>query len=165
MHKNRNLIRVGVAAGFFLLTVFPGLTQAASGLTGGEIPPAQPPALTTQGLVNPARTRHTSTPVSRSKKASSAEDPLDGITLTDDQKASIQRIHQDTKSRMDTVAQDAGSAGWQKSAMIEGLQRMERRQVFQTLTPQQQGQIREKALAERAAEQQKKEKQSQVLTK
>jgi hypothetical protein len=63
---------------------------------------------------------------------------------------------------MDVVAQDAGSAGWQKNAMLVGLQRMERRQVFQILSPEQQGQIREKALAERAAEQQKKQKPFEV---
>ena len=37
--------------------------------------------------------------------------------------------------------------------MIEGLQRMERRQIFQLLSPDQQAQVRSKVLAERAAEQ------------
>jgi hypothetical protein len=162
MHKSRNLIRVGVFAGSLLLVGLLGLTQAASGLPGGEISQTQAAALTTQGPFNPRRTHHTSAPVNRSKKSPPHEDALAGITLSDDQKAKIAQIHQDMKSRMDVVAQDAGSAGWQKNAMLEGLQRMERRQVFQILSPEQQGQIREKALAERAAEQQKKQKPFEV---
>lgn len=92
---------------------------------------------------------------SRPKAAARSVDYLQGLTLTEDQKAKIDQIHQDMKSRMDIVAKDPAEDGTAKGAMLEGLARMERRQVFLVLTPEQQAEVRKKVMAGRVAEQEK----------
>jgi hypothetical protein len=119
--------------------------------------------------VNVSPQRRSSLPPSRPKKSTDFDDAFAGVKLTDDQKAQIDQIHQEMKTRMDTVTHDGGSAEWQKSAMIEGLQRMERRQLFQILTPDQQAEVRKKVLTARAAEQKerqdRKQKQMDLMQK
>jgi hypothetical protein len=78
------------------------------------------------------------------------------LKYTDDQKTKIDEIHKNMKARMDVVVKDEASTGMQKQAMLEGLARVERRQVLQVLTPEQLEEVRRKALARRAAEQQQK---------
>jgi Spy/CpxP family protein refolding chaperone len=85
------------------------------------------------------------------------DDDLAGLKYTDDQKAKIDQIHQDMKSRMDAVVKDEALNAGQKQAMLEGFARIERRQVLQVLTPDQLAEVRKKALARRAAEQQQRQ--------
>jgi hypothetical protein len=77
-----------------------------------------------------------------------------GINFTNDQKAKIDQIRQDIKHRMDVVAKDEKLNPDQKSSMLDGYWRMEQRQIFAELTPEQQREVRSKA--KHAAEQDKK---------
>jgi Spy/CpxP family protein refolding chaperone len=63
------------------------------------------------------------------------------------------------KGRMDNVVKDEKLIPEQKGAMLDGYRRMEYRQVFGVLTPEQQKEVREKVRARRAAEQEEKKKQ------
>jgi hypothetical protein len=49
--------------------------------------------------------------------------------------------------------------------MLEGLARMERRQVFLALTPEQQAEVRKRIVASRAAEQEKNKKETALPPK
>lgn len=140
MDKNRFAKRIAVAAGFFLLCAAPGLTCAQS----------TPPS--------PAPTPHQPLPAARPKKVARRPDVFAGLTYTDDQKAKIDQIHQDMKSRTDAVVRDEKLSADQKDAMLEGYKRMEQQQVFAVLTPEQQKEVRERVRARRAAEQEEKKK-------
>jgi hypothetical protein len=145
MKKGRFAKRVAVVVGFLFPFAMPALSQA----------PSQP--------LSPAQIPHVAAHVARPAHSSHAEDELAGLTFTEDQKAKIDQIHQNMKPRMDVVVKDPTSSAVQKRAMLEGLARMERRQVFQLLTPEQQSEVRNKVLARRAAErkQNKQNPQSQ----
>ena len=84
-------------------------------------------------------------------------DDLAGLNYTDNQKAKMHQVHQDIRSRMDAVVKDDKLSREQKKAMLEGYQRMEVRQVFKMLTPEQQTEVTKKVLARRAAARKEKE--------
>jgi Spy/CpxP family protein refolding chaperone len=54
---------------------------------------------------------------------------------------------------MEIVAKDPKENQDQKSAMIQGLQRIQRTQIYMVLTPEQQSEFRKKIRAQRAADQ------------
>lgn len=87
--------------------------------SGQSLPPA------------PADTPHKTIPSARAKRAPDPIDDFAGLHFSDDQKAKIQQIRQDIKSRMEAVARDDKLSLDQKEAMVEGFQRMERSQVYQ----------------------------------
>jgi len=118
MNKNRFAKRVAVAAGFLFLCAAPGLTRAQS----------SPPS--------PAPTPRKTLPAARPKKDTRPTDDFAGLQYMDDQKARIDQIHQDMKSRMDAVPKDEKLTAEQRDAMLAGYQRMERSQVFKVLTTQ-----------------------------
>jgi len=129
--------QVTVAAGFLFLWWAPGLACAQDSAPGS----APPPSL--------------ASPEARVKKG-----PLDdfaGLTYTDEQRAKIDQIRQTTRQRMDLVRKDEKLTPEAKQAMLEGYQRLEIGQLFEVLTPEQQAEVRKKAQARRAAEQQKKQ--------
>lgn len=142
MNKNRFAKRIAVAAGFFFLCAAPGLTRVQS----------SPPG--------PVQTPHMPSPAARPKRDTRPTDDFAGLNYTDDQKAKINQIHQDMKSRMDTVVKDEKLTAEQRDAMLKGYQRMERSQVFKVLTPVQQKEVLKRVRARRAAEQEGKKKQS-----
>ena len=142
MSKNRFAKGVAVAAGFLFLFAAPGLT----------CPQSSPPS--------PAPTPHKAPPVARPKKDTPPPDYFAGLQYTDEQKARIDQIHQDMKSRMDAAATNEKLTAEQKSAMFTGYQRMERSQVFKVLTTQQQKEVLRRARARQAAEQAEQNKQS-----
>jgi Spy/CpxP family protein refolding chaperone len=135
MRINMNRFAKGVTAalGFFFLCAAPGLNFAQS------TPPG--PVLTEGG---------------------SQTDDFVGLKLTVEQKAKVDEIHKNMKSRLDVVAKDEKLSADHKAAMLEGYRRIENSQVFKVLTPEQQIQVRKRALARRAAEQQR---QQQVFPK
>jgi len=141
MNKNRFAKRLAVAAGFFFLCAALGLTRAQS----------SPPG--------PAQTRRRPTPVGRPTNDAGPTDDFAGLKYTNDQQAKIDEIHQNMKSRMDGVVKDERLNADQKAAMLEGLQRMERGDVYKVLTTDQQATVRKDLLAQRAAEQGRKQKQ------
>ena len=73
-------------------------------------------------------------------------DDFAGLSFNEEQKAKIQQIRQDIKSRMDAVTKDDKLSQDQKDAMLFGFHRMERSQVFEVLTPEQQAEVRKKIL-------------------
>lgn len=164
-----NRTYIPLASGVLFLAATSGLAGALAGASQGANLPAaglgvglpatenQPPAMslasTQTAPLDARRTRLVASRIPARPKKDGPADIFSGVNFSDDQKAQIDHIHQSMKSKMDAVSHDAGSADWQKTAMIEGLQRMERRQIFQLLTPDQQAEVRGKVLAERAAEQ------------
>jgi Spy/CpxP family protein refolding chaperone len=146
MRINMNRFAKGVTAtvGFFFLCAAPGLNFAQS------TPPG--PVLTPQKI----------SPATRPKEGASQTDDFFGLKLTVEQKAKVDEIHQNMKSRLDVVAKDDKLSADHKAAMLEGYRRIENSQVFKVLTPEQQIQVRKRALARRAAEQQR---QQQVFPK
>jgi Spy/CpxP family protein refolding chaperone len=140
MNKNLFVKRMAVASGFLILFAAPAQTETQN-------KPLAPSPI-------PQFASHTARPTT----ASSPGDDLAGLTLTDDQKAKIEQIHQDAKSHMDIVIKDKASNGDQKQAMLEGFARIERSQVFHVLTPDQQSEVRKKIAARRAADQEGKKK-------
>jgi Spy/CpxP family protein refolding chaperone len=109
--------------------------------------------------LTPASISQLSPQTAHTQAGARPEDDFAGLTLTDDQKAKIEQIHQVTRSHMDIVARDPKSDSEQKQAMLEGMARIERGQIFQVLTPEQQSEVRKKVAARHAAEQQGKKKQ------
>jgi Spy/CpxP family protein refolding chaperone len=142
MNMNRFAKRAPVAAGFLFLCATPELTRAQS----------SPPS--------PAQTPHRASPARRAKRDTGPVDDFAGLKFTDEQNAKIDQIHQDMKSRKDTVAKDEKLSPEQKGAMLDGYRRMERGEILKVLTPEQLTEVRKKVLARRAAEQEAKKKQA-----
>ena len=103
--------------------------------------------------LSPAQIPHTAkrAPSRPKQKAVPVQDNLAGLTLTEEQQAKIDQIHQETKAKMDVVVNDGALDRAQKGAMLEGLERMDGRQVLKVLTSEQLEVIRKKELARRAA--------------
>jgi hypothetical protein len=132
--------RLGVAVGFVLLC-------AAEGLAG--VQGSQP-----RRVQRPPNTSRTVQP----RKEISPDDDFAGLKFTGEQQAKIDKIHQDIESRMDVVQKTDKLRPEQKNGMLEGYRRIERAQIFEVLTPEQQTEVRKRARARRAAtlEEQKK---------
>jgi murein tripeptide amidase MpaA len=141
MNKNRFAKRLAVATGFFFLFAAPGLTRAQSNTPG------------------PVQTPRRASPAARPTSDAGPVDDFAGLKYTDDQQAKIDQIHQNIKSRMDAVVKDERLNADQKAAMLQGLQRMERGDIYKVLTTDQQATVRKGLLARRAAEQGQKQKQ------
>ena len=116
-----------VAAGGFLFLC------AAPMLALGQ--PSQP------GAAPPAPTKAALPP--RGKSAA-PPDLLAGLTLADDQKAKIDQIRKETKSRLAAVANDRKLSPETADAMLRGYQRMENGKILEVLTPEQQQEVRKR---------------------
>jgi hypothetical protein len=143
MNKNRFARRVTLAAGFIFLFAVPGLTRAQS----------SPPS----SASTPPRTL---VPAAHPRKDTPPTDDFAGLQYSDEQKATIDQIHMDIKSLMDTVVKDEKLTAEQRDTMLAGYQRMERNQVFKVLTTQQQKEVLKRIRARQAAEQAKQNKQA-----
>src|SRR6266403_4699720 len=141
MNMNRFARRVAVAAGFFCLCAAP---EPARGQINAPGHAPTPPK---------------GAPVARPQRAPSTVDDFAGLKYTDEQKAKIDQIHQDMKSRMDAVVKDGKLTAEQRDAMLAGYQRMERSQVYKVLTTQQQKEDRRRIRARHAAGQTEQNKQ------
>jgi len=141
MNKNRFAKRVAFTAGFFFLCAAPGLTRAQS----------SPP--------RPVQIPRRLSPVARPARDTGPVDDFAGLKYTDEQQAKIDQIHQNIKSRIDAVEKDDKLNADQKAAMLQGLQRMERGEVYKALTTDQQAAVRKSMLARRAAQQAVQQKQ------
>ncbi len=73
-----------------------------------------------------------------------------GLQYTDEQKAKIREIHEDIRASMDAVVKSEQLSPEQKGAMLQGYAHMERGRVYKVLRPDQQSEVRKKALARRA---------------
>lgn len=124
---------MAAATGFILLGAV--LTRAQSGSQG------------------PAPSQKVTSSEADSKRDSLPADDFAGLTYSDEQKAEIDKIRQDTKARKDAVAKDERLNADQKDAMLQGYTRVEYRRVYGVLTPEQQMQVRQKARARHEADQ------------
>jgi hypothetical protein len=140
MEKNQHT--KGIATVLLFLCVTPGLTRAQSSTPS---PMPAPPA---------------GAPVIQPMRDSQPTDDFAGLKFIVDQKAKIDQIHQDMKSRKDAVVKDEKLTVEQRDAMLEGYRRMERAQVFKLLAPEQQREVRARIRARHAAEQRQQNKQS-----
>ena len=127
-------VKTVVAAGGFLLLC------AASELALGQS--SQP------GAAAPAPMMSASAPRGRS---AGPPDVLAGLTLTDDQKAKIDRIREETQSHLAAVANDKKLSPEAADAMRLGYQRFENGKILEVLTPEQQQEVRKRIAALRAA--------------
>jgi periplasmic protein CpxP/Spy len=69
-------------------------------------------------------------------------DELAKLNLTDDQKAQVKKIHENTRAQMDAVKNDATLTADQKQAKMKELHKTSREQVKQLLTPDQRKQLK-----------------------
>jgi Spy/CpxP family protein refolding chaperone len=137
MNKNAFVKRVVVAGGFLFLCAAPRLAF------GQSSPPSPPAALRRPVRSAPGQGRYIS-----------PTEYLTGLTLTEDQKAKINQIREDTKSRLAAVAKDEKLGPEVKDAMAGGYQRIENSKIFEVLTPEQQQQVRRRIATLPAAAQQ-----------
>jgi Spy/CpxP family protein refolding chaperone len=132
----------GIAAGLLFLSVVPGLAGAQS------VPAASAP------------TQQMTPPVPRPQKLAEPMDDFAGLKFTDDQRAKIRQIHQNTKASIDAVVKSDRLSPEQKGAMLQGYQHRERSEVYKLLTPEQQTEVRKRILARREAAKREQEKKS-----
>jgi len=86
------------------------------------------------------------------------EGELASLGLSDDQKAQIQKIHENMKSQMDAIKNDSTLSPDQKRAKMHEIHKASHEQVMQILTPEQ----REKAKADEMARKSAKQQGSQA---
>jgi Spy/CpxP family protein refolding chaperone len=89
----------------------------------------------------------------QSKPDAQFSDDFAGLTLTDEQKAAIEKIHQDAQSFKSQIVNDEKLNDDQKSAMLVGYARIEYGRKLTVLTPEQQKTVHQRVNARRAAEQ------------
>ena len=82
----------------------------------------------------------------------SPPDLLEGLTLTNDQKAKIDQIREDTKSRLAAVANKKALSPEVANALRRGYYRTENSEILEVLTPGQQAEVHKKMTAWRAAQ-------------
>ena len=126
MSKDAFVKTVVAAGGFLLLCAAPMLALGQPSQPG-----AAPPAPTKAAL--PPR-----------GKSAAPPDLLEGLTLADDQKAKIDQIRKETKSRLAAVANDRKLSPETADAMLRGYQRMENGKILEVLTPEQQQEVRKR---------------------
>jgi len=135
MTRNRFAIPVVVAAGLVYLYAAPGSVWAQSSSSAS------------------VQHKNIASAGAQPKKTSGPEDDFAGLKYTDEQKAEIEKIRQDTKSRKDTVEKDAKLTADQKDAMLVGYNRLEYGRIYGVLTPEQKKQVSHKIHTRRAADQ------------
>ena len=84
-------------------------------------------------------------------KSAAPPDLLAGLTLTDDQKAKIDQIREETQSHLAAVATDKKLSPEAADAMRRGYQRFENGKILEVLTLEQQQEIHRRIAAWRAA--------------
>jgi Spy/CpxP family protein refolding chaperone len=145
MIRNSITKQIAVAAGLLALTFAPGISRAQSG--------SQPPAQDQSQAAPAAPTQH----------EGRMHGAMQGLNLTDDQKAAMKKIHESTKAQLEAVNKDESLTADQKEAKTHQLRHGARMQMVKLLTPEQRQQMRANVRALRASrrEQQQQPPQSQ----
>jgi Spy/CpxP family protein refolding chaperone len=141
MTKNGITKQIAVAAGLLALSFAPGISRAQ----GSSQPPAQD-----QSQAAPAA------PAQHEGRTHRA---MQGLNLTDDQKAGMKKIHESTKAQLDAVNKDESLTADQKTAKIHQLRHGARMQMVKLLTPEQRQQMKANVRALRAARREKQQQQ------
>lgn len=124
---------VVAAGGFLFLCAAPELALGQSSQTGAAPPAPMKSASAPRG------------------KSAAPPDLLEGVTLTDDQKAKVEQIREEAKARRAAVANDKKLSPEAADAMLRGYQRFENVKILEVLTPEQQQGVRKRIAAWRAA--------------
>jgi Spy/CpxP family protein refolding chaperone len=142
MKKNQYAKAVVLTGALFCLGGAPAMAREQSGPPG------------------PAPSSNALPPAAHSNREFPLTDDFAGIKLSRDQRVRIDQIHQDIKSRREAVSKEEKLTADQKSAMLEGYQRIERSEIFKVLTPEQQKEVLQRIRARNAAKQATSRKQS-----
>jgi len=126
MGKDAFVKTVVAAGGFLFLCAAPMLALGQPSQPGAAPPAPMKAALPPRG------------------KSAAPPDLLEGLTLADDQKAKIDQIRKETKSRLAAVANDKKLSPETADAMLRGYQRMENGKILEVLTPEQQQEVRKR---------------------
>jgi Spy/CpxP family protein refolding chaperone len=135
--------QLAIATGLLALTFAPAITQAQSNAQQQSQEQGQSQAA-------PA------TPQQQSKRQS----VMQGLNLTDDQKTQFKKIHETTKSQVETVKNDSSLSFDQKTAKIRELRHTARMQMVKLLTPDQRAQMKANIRELRAARHEKQQQQA-----
>lgn len=100
MIRNSVTKQIAIAAGFLALTFAPGISRAQSG--------SQPPA----------QDQSQAAPAPPAQHEGRMHGAMQGLNLTDDQKAAMKKIHESTKAQLDTVNKDESLTADQKAAKL-----------------------------------------------
>jgi Spy/CpxP family protein refolding chaperone len=117
--------QLAVAAGFLALTFAPGMLRAQSN---------------TQSQAQ-SQDQSQATPNTQAQQGK-RHGVMQGLNLTDDQKAQFKKIHESTKSQVEAVKNDSSLSADQKQAKIHELRRGARMQMVKLLTPDQKQQMK-----------------------
>ena len=132
--KNRS---AGAAAALWMSLGFAGAVLAQNGSPTPASQDQNPPATTEQA---PQRGHR--------------DNLLEGLNLSDDQKAQIKQIHQDAKAKIQATNADTTLSEDQKQAQYKQIHQATEKQVHMLLTPQQRKQLRAERQARAVARQQ-----------
>ncbi len=162
MNHVKTSLLVAPCGAALMLLLGPTLSLAQSPVAPSPIvqSPANPAAQSP--LFSPAPGGHWRR-VPNPSKTNKAPDPLDDftdLTYSPDQKARIEQIRESSRTRMHDVAVDTKLSPEQRGAMIDGIQRLERFDVYKLLTAEQQADVRKRAAARREAAQREKQRQA-----
>jgi hypothetical protein len=148
---NRNLLvkSIAIAAGLMSLIAGSTLASASGARQGAALLSIQAQIEIPAGGQAPSEAR---------AKTAAITDDFAGLTYTDEQKALIAKIHQDSDSKKAKVASAQTLNGDQKDAMILGYTRMEYGEIFKVLTPDQQKQVRKRMQSRKLADQEAQRK-------
>jgi periplasmic protein CpxP/Spy len=127
------LTQLAVTAGLLALCGLPAAVRA-------QDPP--PGAMQSQ---NPNGSMH---------RAHGQDDELAKLNLTDDQKAQVKKIREDSKTQMDALKSDTTLTPDQRQAKAKEIHKSSHEQIVQLLTPEQRKQMRSDEMARKAAKQQ-----------
>jgi Spy/CpxP family protein refolding chaperone len=141
MNKNAITKQIAVTAGFLALTFAPGISRAQSS--------SQPPA----------QDQRQATPAAPAQHEGRMHGAIEGLNLTDDQKAGMERIHESMKAQLHAVNKDESLTADQKEAKIRQLRHGARFEMVKLLTPEQRQQMRANVRALRASRREKQQQQ------
>src|SRR5271154_2586062 len=138
--------QIAVAAGFLALTFAPGISRAQSG--------SQPPA----------QDQSQAAPAAPGQHEGRMHGAMQGLNLTDDQKAAMKKIHESTKAQLDAVNKDESLTADQKAAKTHQLRHGARLQMVKLLTPEQRQQMKANIQQMRASRRQQQQQPQQQPT-
>jgi Spy/CpxP family protein refolding chaperone len=90
----------------------------------------------------------------RAEQGQNHQGEMANLSLSDDQKAQLQKIHQSAKSQMDGVKNDSTLTPDQKRAKMHEIHKSAHEQIAAMLTPEQRQQWKSDEAAHKAAKQQ-----------
>jgi Spy/CpxP family protein refolding chaperone len=141
MSRNSVTKQIAVAAGFLALTFAAGITRAQS------------------GSQTPAQDQSQAAPAAPGQHEGKMHGAMQGLNLTDDQKAAMKTIHESTKAKLDAVNKDESLTADQKEAKIHQLRHGARMQMVKLLTPEQRQQMKANVRALRASRREQQRQQ------